>query len=156
VSEREVRRATRGDAMRLAELRYQFRAALREAVEPRLDFVPRCAVWMRARLAEEGSWAAWVALESGVIVGTLWVQLVEKLPNPVGEGERHAYLTNFFVVREARGGAGSALLAAALGEADGSGVDATYLWPTERSRTLYRRFGFVGEGEVMVRHRPQG
>jgi ribosomal protein S18 acetylase RimI-like enzyme len=154
VTEPEVRRATPGDAARLAELRYAFRVGLREPAEPREAFVSRCAAWMRARLAATGEWSSWVAVQGGAITGTVWVQRVEKLPNPVGEGELHAYITNLFVIPEARGGTGSALLAKALAEADAAGADATYLWPTERSRGLYRRFGFSGEGEVMVRHRP--
>ena len=42
------------------------------------------------------------------------------------------------------------LLAAALDECAAAGVHAASLWPTRRSRSLYRRFGFTGEGEVMV------
>jgi len=83
-------------------------------------------------------------------VGTVWLQMVEKMPNPVAEPEVHGYVTNLYVRESARGGAGGRLVAAALEECAAVGVHQAFLWPTPRSRSLYRRLGFVGEGEVMV------
>ena len=83
------------------------------------------------------------------IVGQVWLQLLTKVPNPVGERDRHAYLSNLYVVPDARGGIGRQLLEAALDWANRQRVDRVVLWPTERSRTLYERHGFVGVGDVM-------
>jgi ribosomal protein S18 acetylase RimI-like enzyme len=50
-----------------------------------------------------------------VLVGNLWLQLIEKIPNPTTEPEQHAYVTNFYVTEAARGqGIGTMLLSAAL------------------------------------------
>lgn len=148
-----IRRAAADDAEALAALRWEFRAPLGRVNEDADAFVRRCAEWMRARLAG-GLWRAWVAEAGGRIVGTVWLQLVEKMPNPVAEPELHGYVTNLYVRETARGGVGSRLLAAALEECAAAGVHAAFLWPTEGSRSLYRRFGFTGEGEVMVRAGP--
>ncbi|HYH79886.1 MAG TPA: GNAT family N-acetyltransferase [Longimicrobium sp.] len=78
------------------------------------------------------------------------------MPNPVDEPEVHGYVTNLYVRESARGGLGGRLLAAVLGECAAAGVDQAFLWPTQRSRPLYRRFGFTGDGEVMVWTRASG
>jgi ribosomal protein S18 acetylase RimI-like enzyme len=98
-----------------------------------------------------------VAEGEGAIVGAVWMQIVEKIPNPLGEGEWHGYITNFFVDERLRGeGVGSALLTALIGAPETQGLDALFLWPTDRSRRLYARFGFVGMGGVIERRPAAG
>jgi len=144
-----VRRATPSDARALAQLRWDFRSGRAPAVEDHLAFIDRCASWMRRELEPGGEWQCWVADDEGRIVGQVWLQLLEKVPNPVGERDRHAYVSNLYVVPQSRGGVGRQLLAAALHWADEQRVDRVVLWPTERSRTLYERHGFVRLGDVM-------
>jgi GNAT superfamily N-acetyltransferase len=143
-----VRRGDVDDARRLAELRYRFRAAEDPVAEPRAAFLRRCERWMRERLASEGGrWRCWVAEEGGRLCGHVWVARIPKVPNPVDEPEAHAYLTNMFVEPDRRGrGLGSALLEAALAWCRREGIGSVVLWPTERSRPLYRRFGFASGG----------
>jgi GNAT superfamily N-acetyltransferase len=146
-----VRRATPEDAAALAELRWEFRAGREPAVEDHEAFIARCAVWMRHEI-EGDRWRAWAAVDdSGGIVGQVWTYLIEKLPNPVAERERHAYLSNLYVKPTARGGTGTALLEAALEWAGANDVDSVVLWPSERSVTLYRRHRFTRDGRVMER-----
>jgi len=138
-----LRIALPADAAELARLRYEFRSAERPATEPRAEFVARTTAWMRERLAPGTAWRCFVAVRDGAIAGQVWTTLVEKVPNPGGdEPERHAYLTNLYVRPAERGGTGSALLEAALAWCRESRVDTVILWPTERSRTLYARYGF--------------
>jgi GNAT superfamily N-acetyltransferase len=146
-----IRRASPADADALAALRWEFRSSIAPPNEDRADFVARCAEWMRARLAAGDAWHAWIAESAdGEAVGTVWLQRVEKMPNPVAEPEVHGYVTNLYVRESARGGVGGRLVAAVLEECAAAGVHQAFLWPTQRSRSLYRRWGFVGEGEVMV------
>lgn len=144
-----VRRAAPADAHALAQLRWDFRSGRAPAVEDQAAFIDRCAAWMRRELEPGGVWQCWVADDGGRIVGQVWLQLLKKVPNPVGERDRHAYLSNLYVIRESRGGVGRELLAAALQWADEQRADRVVLWPTERSRTLYERHGFVRLGDVM-------
>jgi len=151
-----IRRASPRDAGALARLRWEFRAAIGVVDEAEDAFLARCEAWMRARLAEGAAWRAWVAEADGAVAGTVWLQMVEKMPNPVSEPEVHGYVTNLYVRESARGGVGSRLLAAALDDCAAAGVHQAFLWPTPPSRPLYRRFGFTGDGEAMVWVNPAG
>jgi GNAT superfamily N-acetyltransferase len=147
-----VRRATTAEAATLARLRYEFRAEVGAPQEPEARFLDRCTRWMADRL-ERQDWACWVADADGAVRGTLWVQFLEKLPNPVGEPEHHAYITSFYIQSAYRGGGlGSALLTAALQECTARSVDSVFLWPTPESRSLYRRHGFSDRVGMMERH----
>ena len=144
----EIRSATPVDARMLAELRWEFRAGRDPAVEERQAFVDRCAAWMASELAGT-AWRAWVAHQSGRIVGQVWVNLIQKLPNPIDERERHLYLSNLYVQPAARGGVGTALLETALEWAGDNGVDRVILWPSARSVGLYTRHQFRRDADVM-------
>lgn len=145
-----VRLATPGDAPVLAQLRFAFRASLNEATESEADFVSRAAEWMASRLTDGSAWRCWVAEDAGELVGHLWLQLIEKVPNPAVELEWHAYITNVFVQPSVRGlGTGALLMEAALAFCREAGVDSVILWPTEKSRTLYARYGFAVRDDIM-------
>lgn len=136
----------------LAQLRYAFRVELDLPAEDESGFIARCAEWMRNRLAPGGPWCCWVAVLDSAVVGTIWLQQVEKLPNPVGHLGFHGYVSSVYVVRHLRNaGIGSALLKACLAEADAAGLDALFLWPSDRSRTLYERHGFAVRDDLLER-----
>ncbi len=145
-----VRVASPDDASQLAALRFEFRSGLADVSEARDAFVTRCAQWMTEQLAS-GRWRAWVAERDREAVGQLWMHVIDKVPNPVGERARHAYVSNLYVVPGARGGVGTRLLEAALDYARVQEVDRVILWPTSRSRSLYLRYGFTPDGEVFER-----
>jgi GNAT superfamily N-acetyltransferase len=144
-----IRLATAADALSLAKLRFDFRSAIVKVNEDEAAFLERCAQWMSERLSRPSGWKCWLAELDGRPVGHLWAQLIEKVPNPTTEPEYHAYITNLFVSPEARGAAGSRLLAAALAWIEMNDVHAVILWPTERSRSLYQRYGFTTPVDLM-------
>ncbi|MEO7996381.1 MAG: GNAT family N-acetyltransferase [Gemmatimonadaceae bacterium] len=147
-----VRRATQADAVRLAELRYEFRATLGTAREDLSAFVARGSAWMSERLIDGSGWWAWVAENDSGIIGTVWINRIEKMPNPVSEAESHAYLTNLYVQAHVRSsGAGTALMEAALAFCVEKKFDAIMLWPTPRSRSLYERHGFAVRDDMLTR-----
>ncbi|HEV2853342.1 MAG TPA: GNAT family N-acetyltransferase [Thermoanaerobaculia bacterium] len=138
-----IRTATGADAPVLARLRYRFRIEHGEPIETEEAFAGRCASWMAGRLGTSPQWRCWVAEQPSGIVGNLWLQLMEKLPNPVSEPEHHAYITNVYVLPDCRNaGIGALLLEAALEWCRNSAIDAVFLWPSERSRSFYMRYGF--------------
>ena len=146
-----VRPATTADAAELARLRYEFRATERPAVEARDAFLARCTAWMRERLARGSGWHCIVAEQDGATVGHVWLEVVDKVPNPGGgEPERHVYLTNLYVRPDARGGPGSALLEAALAWCRERRADTVILWPSAKSRTLYARYGFAPTSDILA------
>ena len=146
----EIRAALSSDAPRLAQLRWEFRAGRDAPAEEHDAFVDRCAAWMAMQLTS-GAWRAWVADENGVIVGHVWLHVISKIPNPVGERDRHAYISNVYVIPSSRGGVGARLLQSALDWASANHVDRIVLWPTTRSRSLYLRYGFTPNGDVLER-----
>ncbi|GAB4334765.1 MAG: hypothetical protein Kow0010_21970 [Dehalococcoidia bacterium] len=150
MSSHTVRLATPADARVLARLRYEFRTSVRSPAEDETSFLGRCTRWMEERLRPGSPWRCWVVEREGAIVGHLWLQRIEKIPNPVTEREYHGYITNVYVQPQARNaGAGAALMAAAMAWSEEHGIDSIILWPTERSRTLYGRFGFAVRDDLM-------
>ena len=144
-----IRGATPRDAAALARLRYALRASTGRATEPEVEFIERCSAWMRDHLKND-AWHCWVAELDGQLIGAVWLQLVEKIPNPRNEAEHHGYITNFYIQEEARGqGMGSQLLRAVLDWCETRDVHTVILWPTERSRRLYERYGFAVRDDIM-------
>jgi GNAT superfamily N-acetyltransferase len=145
-----IRLARFSDARELAQLRYDFRSRLGEVCEEEGEFVERCQLWMQQRLHEGSAWRCWVAEAEDRLTGNLWMQMIEKIPNPVIEPEAHAYITNFYILEEARGqGLGEKLLSTALNWAQAQHVHAVILWPTARSRSLYLRHGFAVREDLL-------
>jgi GNAT superfamily N-acetyltransferase len=148
-----LRAGVPADAEALARLRFSFRSDVEPIAETEVAFLARCRPWMAARLVS-GPWRSWVLEQRGTLVGSVWLQLLEKLPNPVAEPEWHGYISSLFVRPEVRGrGLGSRLLTAALAECHGQGCDAVILWPTPRSRSLYLRHGFAVRDDLLERRR---
>jgi GNAT superfamily N-acetyltransferase len=148
----EIRAGTSTDAAELARLRYEFRTELDSPVEAKAQFVERCKEWMATQLAPGGAWRCWVAESGSALVGTIWLQRIEKLPNPVGHPGYHGYVSSVYVLPGLRNaGIGSALMSACLTECQAEGVDAVFLWPTERSRSLYQRHGFAVRDDLLER-----
>ncbi|HEY6805558.1 MAG TPA: GNAT family N-acetyltransferase [Pyrinomonadaceae bacterium] len=137
-----IKLANSNDAPTLAELRYRFRSITDADQESEADFLERCTSWMSQRLRSE-NWICWVAKEDQDIIGTLWLELIEKIPNPTNEPELNAYVTNVFVDESARGkGIGSQLLETAIEFCKQRKIHSMILWPSEMSRSLYQRHGF--------------
>ena len=146
----EIRSAQTSDAPALARLRYALRSSTGVVTEPKADFLKRCTDWMEEHLKAGGYWQCWVAESEHKLIGCLWLQLVEKIPNPGSEPEYHAYLTNFYVEEFARGrGVGSEMLSRAIAWCETREVHAVILWPSARSRSLYARRGFAVRDDLM-------
>lgn len=148
----EIRAATPGDAPELARLRYAFRTERRPAEELEAEFLSRCTGWMTERLAPGARWRCWVAVVEGRLAGTLWLQVIEKLPNPGAEAELHGYISSVYVTPPLRNrGVGTALLKACLNASDALEIDAVFLWSTADSRRLYQRHGFDLRDDLLDR-----
>ncbi|MCX6017423.1 MAG: GNAT family N-acetyltransferase [Chloroflexi bacterium] len=145
-----VRPAQSTDANVLARLRYEFRSTLGDAVEDRDGFIERATVWLTDRLSSD-RWRAWlVESDDGAVVGHCFLQIVEKLPNPVEEAEWIGYVTNVYVApAHRRLGCATRLLDAALEHCRIHGAYSIILWPTDESRAMYERRGFVVPNRLM-------
>lgn len=145
-----IRLASPDDAATLAKLRFDLRASMHEIREDEAEFLERCTRWMSERLRADSRWRCWIAELAGVQAGSVWVQLIEKIPNPIAAPEHYVYLTNFYVRPEHRSkGVGSKLLAEALAWSRSRNAELVLLWPTERSKSLYERHGFLPAEDFM-------
>ncbi|HEX4683370.1 MAG TPA: GNAT family N-acetyltransferase, partial [Gemmatimonadaceae bacterium] len=145
---RAVRRATPDDAPTLARFRHAFRSSRHPVSEPESEFLARCTHWMRPRLGTDSRWRVWLLEQNEKTgreaIGNIWLQMIEKIPNPGTESELYGYISNFFVVPPHRNtGAGTMLLRSALDECRRFHAGAVFLWPSEESRPLYERHGFA-------------
>jgi len=148
---RSVRRATPADAATLARLRFDFRSGRQTAVEAQAEFVARCAEWMRPRLHADSRWRVWLLEQGGEPIGNLWMQMIEKIPNPGTESELYGYVTNVYVLEAHRNtGGGSMLVEAALDECRRFHVETVFLWTSDEGRPLYARHGFRAADSMLV------
>jgi len=145
-----IRIASASDAATLARLRLELRSSSHELIENEQAFLERCESWMSERLRKESGWQCWIAEREASVVGAVWAQLIEKIPNPVAEPEFYVYLTNFYVRAEYRSeGVGAELLAGVLEWSKSKNAEKVILWPTGRSRTFYLRHGFSFADDMM-------
>ncbi len=154
-----VRPATQADAHRLAVSRFRFRSrtdatgplAAGAPLEVEGHFVARATHVIDERL-RSGRWFAWIAEQGDAVVGHLFLQLVEKLPNPSpSEPETLGYLTSFFVEPDSRGGGvGGRLLDALESFAARAGVEKIFMsGATPMSRPLYARRGYRSSDDLL-------
>ena len=150
MGEIRVRMGSEADALTLARLRYEFRSSFHQVREDESAFVDRCTVWMRQRLRSDSLWKCWIAELQDTAVGDVWIQLVEKIPNPIEEPEYYIYLTNFYVREQYRShGVGSMMLSEILDWVKRGNIKTVILWPSERSKAFYIRHGFATTEELM-------
>lgn len=144
----DIRLAMQTDCASLVRLRYSFRSIPDADSETEIEFRNRCTNWMSSRLRQD-NWRCWVVEQEDEIIGALWLQIIEKIPNPTNEPEFHGYITNVFVKESARGsGIGSRLIEMAIDYCKRLPVHAVILWPSEKSRTLYERHGFAARSDL--------
>jgi GNAT superfamily N-acetyltransferase len=148
----EIRQAVAHDAPDLARMRhalYSEQGPERESLD---EYVDRFAGFVHDALASD-AWRIWVAELQAGIVGTIWLQLVERVPRP-GEDRGElpiGYLTNVFVEPELRdGGLGSRMLEEIITWARARGVEEIIVWPSERSYPFYERAGFSRTPDPLV------
>ena len=106
---------------------------------------------MAQRLGSHDRWRCWIAVQNDRPLGCIWLEFLEKVPNPGSEPEEHAYVTALYVEPDKRRiGTGCELLAKAIAECRRRGVDCALLWSTPESRDVYLEHGFATDVEVLV------
>jgi GNAT superfamily N-acetyltransferase len=144
-----VRRASTEDAERLAAMRWRFSAEFHEAVEPLDAFTSRFSEFAR-RVLHDPQWAVWVAEADSQLVGTAWMELVERVPRPHSLRRFIGYVTNVYVIPERRSsGVGGRLVEAVIRWGRESDCEILVLWPSEASVRFYERGGFRLARRVM-------
>lgn len=148
-----VRPASLNDAPELARLRWNA-SAEDQPIGP--EAFPRFLAtfrefWLRA--AESGRWSVWVAEGDGRLIGSVWVERVDKVPRPWASPSEYGYVTNVYVEPAWRScGIGGALVEEAVRQAREQGLEFLIVWPSEASVAFYERAGFRRSLDAMELH----
>jgi GNAT superfamily N-acetyltransferase len=139
-----VRRATAEDADELAALRWQWSTEAHRELGEQGGFIQHMADTVREYLGS-GRWTIWIGVErsSNRLVGTAFLQRIDKVPRPYPRPPAWGYVTNVYVVPEHRNtGVGRRILDALIRDTREEGLDTLLLWPSQRAVPFYVRAGF--------------
>jgi GNAT superfamily N-acetyltransferase len=144
-----IRQADPSDVEELARLRWQSTIEDGEATESWETFLASFQAFAQAALASP-AWSIWVLADGQALLGTVYIQIVAKVPRPNDNPRAYGYVTGVYLEPSVRNrGLGSRLLEAAIANARLRGLDLLLLWPSERSVAFYERLGFGGSAEAM-------
>jgi len=98
-----------------------------------------------------GRWQIWVAELDGTVVSHAFVALVDRVPRPIYEPRRIAYLTNVYTRPEHRNrGIGGAVIRRAREAAREADVEVIIVWPSDESLDFYAREGFEERDQPLM------
>jgi GNAT superfamily N-acetyltransferase len=148
----EYRIAATADLPQIADLRWRLRVddapiSDRAAYDRFVaDFVRMCTdEWRSEDLVH------WIATDGECVVGIMSVLMVRKLPSPEKLRDRWGYISNSYVLPDARNaGVGEQLLAAIKAWAGGEDLELLVVWPSERAYPFYARAGFDRHPDPLV------
>lgn len=109
--------------------------------------------YYRRHLADSSNISCFaVRAETGEIVGSGAMCILEEMPSPDNPSGKVGYLMNIFVFPGARGeGAGKKVVEWIIAEADKRGIIRLMLETTEAGRGIYESFGFTDAADYMIR-----
>lgn len=103
-------------------------------------------------LADESNISCFAVRDSGEIVGSGTICILEELPSPDNPSGLVGYLMNIFVFPPARGeGAGRKIVEWLIREAEERGITRLMLETTAAGRGVYESLGFVDTVDYMIR-----
>ena len=142
---------TADDVGELARLRWELYAEQEgDMAEVPDAYRERFARFAGSALASD-AWRSWVARDGGRLVAAMWLHTVPRVPVPGKRAGPIGYLTNVYVEpthRNAR--LGARMLDRVKAWCGEQGYSLVIVWPTERSRSFYRRGGFGRPDEPLV------
>ena len=143
--------ATTDDIDALARLRVALYEEQEGTVAESLEVYRERFADFAARALASKDWRAWVARLDDRAVGAMWLHTVHRVPVPGRRAGPIGYLTNVYVVPEHRNtGLGAQMLDRITAWCRQEGFSEVIVWPTERSRSFYRRGGFTRPDQPLV------
>jgi GNAT superfamily N-acetyltransferase len=147
-----IRLASNDDIEQLVEMRRDFTF---EDVKPdeaiaRPEYEDDCRTFLREAISS-GRWHVWIAEVDRQIIAHAFLALIDKVPRPVREPARIAYLTNVYTRPDFRGqGIGAEIIRAAQAVAREADVELVIVWPSDESVEFYKREGFETPNEPLI------
>lgn len=147
----DIQLASSTDAAALAALRWQFKYEDHETTAPQVSSVQDAESWLRRKI-DSGHWLVWIAMSGGEICGHVFLNHVERVPEPFAVNNPLGYVTNFYVTPSHRNlGIGTALLNALHQYTEEHTLNTLIVWPSDRSAPVYKRAGYKTPGELLER-----
>ena len=143
--------ATADDIPELARLRWQLYVEQDgEPTESPQEYRERFARFAGSALASD-TWRSWVARDGDRLAAAMWLHTVPRIPVPGKRAGPIGYLTNVYVEPAHRNaGLGARMLDQIRLWCRSEGFSTVIVWPTEHSRSFYRRGGFGRPEEPLV------
>ena len=138
-----VREARLGDVAELARLRWDFRSAS-QAVQSWDSFSAEFQRWFQSAYVSS-RWVVAVAESNpGRLCGCIFLQCVEKVPNPGATIRSWGYVTNSYMAPEFRSrGLGGVMLRLVVAAARARSLEFLIVWPSPEAESFYQRAGFL-------------
>lgn len=95
------------------------------------------------------NYTVFIAEENEIIISSMFVSIIPKVPKPNNKSKSIAYLTNVFTLKEYRNkGIGTKLLQYIKNYLKECACELVIVWPSDNSVEWYKRNGFCSENEV--------
>lgn len=147
-----IRLAHTGDIEQLVEMRadFTFEDVGEGDSEIRSGYAADCRSFLADAITTR-RWQIWVAEADGRLVSHAFLALIDKVPRPIRENARIAYLTNVYTRPDWRGqGIGAETVRRAQAAAREADVELIIVWPSDESIGFYEREGFMKPDEPLI------
>lgn len=109
------------------------------------EFIDSFVDFMKAQKC----YTVFVMEENEIIISSMFVSIIPKVPKPNGKSKSIAYLTNVYTLKEYRNkGIGTKLLQFIKNFLKECACELVIVWPSDNSVEWYKRNGFCSENEV--------
>ena len=144
-----TREANNSDGPELARLRWAFSSEqVATSGQSHAAFTAEFSSFI-AKTLNEKRWKIWVAETDFRLTGNLYVEIIPKLPRPREFDKHYAYMTNVYVIEEARNaGVGGKLVEAAIAWVASADMEFIIVWPSAESVPFYERHGFQNSNSM--------
>ena len=148
----ECRTATPADMPQIADLRWRLRMDDAQVSDQGsydqfiADFLRICETeWRPDEIAH------WIVVDGERLTAVMSVAIVRKLPSPENLRAHWGYISNSYVLPDARNsGVGQLLLAAVKDWAKTEDLELLVVWPSERAYPFYERAGFDRPSDPLI------
>jgi len=140
------------DFFDLAQMRWDFTLDGRNVDELKLnkeEFLKECVDFFRSGTNRE-LWSHWVAVENDVVISSISVNHIRKVPKPTLYVDEYVYVTNVYTKPEYRGNKiASKLMDCVVEWGKKKNFELMIVWPSRRAVNYYNRIGFDGNNDLM-------
>lgn len=144
--------AEKKDFRDLALMRWDFTLDGRnlEALDLNKDeFMEECIQFFREG-TENGLWSHWIAVDDHVVVTSISVNHIRKVPKPTLYVDEYAYVTNVYTKPEYRGKRiASNLMDEVVEWGKEKHFELMIVWPSSRAVNYYKKIGFDDKNDLM-------